>query len=66
MPSLVHERVYKQTASAAKMLGYAQREAEAMVNQDLADDLLEVLLRLGAIVRSLERNRYRSPERIAA
>lgn len=60
------DRVYKQANSASQMLGYAQREAELMVDQTLADDLLAIHLRLQEVLRAAERKRYRSPLQRAA
>lgn len=58
---IYQERVYRMAKSATGLLCEAQREAEQMVHQDLADDLLEVCLKLRAIVKAAEQKRYRSP-----
>lgn len=61
MRQLRLERVYSQARSSSQMLAQAQREAESLVDQTLSDDLLDVCLRLQAIVRACEQKRYRSP-----
>lgn len=66
MQPLRTQRVYTMARSSQQMLARATREAEAMVDQTLADDLQEVTMRLAAIVRAAEQRRYRSPDRLAA
>jgi hypothetical protein len=43
------------------MLVAAQREAESLSDQSLSDDLLQVSIELGRIVKAAEQQRYRRP-----
>lgn len=66
MPDQKQERIYRIARGTLHHLAQAQREAESLRDQSLADDLLRINLELGAIVEAAGRNRYKSPNRRAA
>jgi hypothetical protein len=55
------ERVRRQLKASLKMLILAQQEAEALVDQQLADDLMQAVTLLREISRHAERKRYVTP-----